>query len=141
MIERSLQIYGIALFGVVLTLFMALIPPQPIACGFVPRVSLPWATTATRVHGAETDLEITIRKTGEIFVGQNRVPAAQLAAELRTLADRGTDRQLLVSADGTVSYGDVEQVLAAARDAGFRRLALMTFRGTAVEAWERGGTV
>lgn len=141
MIERSLQIYGVALFGVVVTLFLACVPPQPIVCGYVPRVSLPWATTATRVHGADTDLQITVRKNGEIFVGQQRVPAAHLAAELRTLADRGTDRQLLVSADGTVSYGAVEQVLAAARDAGFQRLALMTFRGTAVEAWERGGTV
>jgi biopolymer transport protein ExbD len=141
MIERSLNIYGVALFGVVVTLFLALFPPQPIICNFRPSVHLPWATTATPIEGLDTDLEITVRSDRRIYVGVNLVPAAQLESELRRLASYGPGRQILVSADGDVSYAAVEHVLVAARAADFERLSLMTFRGTRLEAWERGADV
>lgn len=141
MIERNLNAFGMAMLGVVMALTLAMFPPAPTACDYRPGVRLPWATTATPVPGTETDLEIMVLADRRIYVGQNLVPAARLKSELGRLASYGPDRQVLVRADGAVSYAAVEDVLAAARDAGFERLSLLTFRGPRLEAWRRGGHV
>jgi biopolymer transport protein ExbD len=141
MIERNLNAFGMAMLGVVMALTLAMFPPAPIACDYRPRVRLPWATTATPVAGTETDLEIVILTDRRIYVGQSLVPADQLKSELGRLASYGPDRQVMVRADGAVSYAAVEDVLAAARDAGFERLSLLTFRGPRVDAWRRRGDV
>jgi biopolymer transport protein ExbD len=52
-----------------------------------------------------------------------------------------TDRHVLVRADGSVPFALVQDLLTASRDAGYTEVSLVTFRGTRLEAWEKGGAV
>ena len=140
--ERYLNLFSLAFLGVVFTLFLTVFSVTPIVCGLGPNVDVPWASSSTHLPEAETDLIISVRADGHVFVGPNLVPPRLLPAELASIAERfGTDRHILVHADGALKFGVVKDVLAASSRAGFRRMSLVTFRGTALEAFERGGGV
>ncbi len=140
--ERYLNLFSLAFLGVLFTLFLTVFSVTPIICGLGPNVDLPWARTSVHLAEAETDLTISVRADGHVFVGPNFVPLPLLDAELASIADRsGTDRHVLVRADGALKFGVVKDILAASSRAGFRRMSLVTFRGTALEAFQRGGVV
>jgi biopolymer transport protein ExbD len=140
--ERYLNLFSLAFLGVVFTLFLTVFSVTPIVCDLGARVNVPWASTSTRLPEADTDLTITVRADGHVFVGPNVVPQRFLDAELASIARRsGTDRHVLIRAHGALKFGAVQDVLAASSRAGFRRMSLVTFRGTALEAFERGGAV
>ncbi len=141
MVERHLQAFALACFGVVMTLFLVF-PPAPIVCGHDGRyVPLPWGATAEPLASSERDLEIHVTRNRGIFVGPYLVPRAKLASVLRELATRDAGRRLLLIADGSLAYAEIEDVVTAARDAGFRRLALVTFSGPRIDALQRGAAL
>jgi len=136
MIERYLNLYSLALLGVVLTLFVCLFASTPIVCGLGPNVRLPWAANASELAGSEDDLQIFVKKDRAIFIGPIAVPAKQLGSELAYIVSKtGTQRNVVISADSSVPFSLVQNVLAASRDAGFNQLSLVTFRGPRIEAW------
>jgi len=140
--ERYLNLFSLALLGVVFTMFLAVFPPAPIVCDFGPRPNIPWSPASVVLSPAETDLEISVTSDRRIFIGPNIVPPHALRSELMTLARRtSTDRNVLVSADRSVPYSVVQDVLAAANASGFQRLALVTFRGSRLEALQKGGVI
>lgn len=141
MVERNLNVFSVALLGVVFTLFLTIFAATPIVCGLGPDVHLPWATTGTVVAGSESDLDIHVKRDRQIYVGNAPVPQGRLRAELEKISAYSSERHVLISADGAVPYATVEAVLVATRDAGFHRTSLVTFRGTRLEAWHRGGAV
>lgn len=106
----------------------------PIVCGAGPYVDRPFARTAHRLAGSEADLDVSIKSDRSVYVGTNVV----LLRDLRmTLADE-SDRPLFLSADRTVPFALVQEVLRATRDAGFTKVALVTFEGTVLEAYNLG---
>lgn len=140
--ERYLSVFSLAFLGVVLALFLTVFAVAPIVCGLGPNVDVPSSQRSELLPEAETDLTITARADGHVYVGAVLVPHHFLAAELASIADRtGMDRHVLVRADGKLKFGVVKDILAASSRAGFSRMSLVTFRGTALEAFERGGAV
>jgi biopolymer transport protein ExbD len=140
--ERCLNIFTLALLGVVFTLFLAVFPPTGIVCEFGPRPNVPWSSASVELSSTETDLEIRVTSDRRIFVGPNIVPAKALQSELATLGRRtSTNRNVLISADRTVPYSAVQDVLAAAHGSGFENLALVTFRGTRLDVMQKGGGI
>ncbi|MGN6185382.1 MAG: ExbD/TolR family protein [Thermoanaerobaculia bacterium] len=125
MIAQSLGNFGVVMFGVVLTVFVIFFAATPIVCGVAPRVELPFANTAEQIIGAETDLDVTIKRDA-ILVGRRYVTSFELEAELRKLAEFQRDRRILIRADRSVSYAAVERTLRAARAAGFEQFSLIT---------------
>lgn len=142
MIDRYLNLFSLAFLGVVLVVFAFMFAGTPLVCGLGPSADLPWATSATLLIESEGDLQIHVTRDRFIYVGSMLVPPRILRRELAGIAARtGVDRHVLIRADGSVPFSVVQGVLAASRDAGFRELSLVTFRGTRIEAWQRGGTV
>jgi biopolymer transport protein ExbD len=140
--ERHLNLFSLALLGVVFTLFLAVFPPTGIVCDFVPRPKIPWSSASVVLPSTETDLEIRITSDKRIFLGPNIVRANEVRSELIALAQRTSpSRNVIISADGSVPYSLVQDVLAGANAAGFQRLALVTFRGTQLDALQKSGVI
>jgi biopolymer transport protein ExbD len=138
-----LQLFSLAFLGVAFTLFITVFSVTPIVCGLGPNIDLPWANTSERLTEVESNLTITVGAKGEVvFVGANLVPRRVLPAELAAVARHSSvARHVLVRADGKLPYGIVQDVLVAASRAGFTRISLVTFRGPALEALQKGGAV
>lgn len=139
--ERYLNLFSLSFLGVVFTLFLVF-PPAGTVCDFAPRPNVPWSSASVELSSAETDLEIRITSDRRIFMGPNIVPAKALRGELMTLARcKSTDRNVLISADRSVPYSAVQDVLSAAHASGFQNLALVTFRGTRLDVMQKGGVI
>lgn len=88
-------------------------------------VSLP-QTTARPLQQDEAPVIVTVTKKGEIYVDRNRGDQAMLREKLASLAQRGTDRTILLKADKNVAYGLVVAVMADIKGAGFDKLGMVT---------------
>ena len=142
MIDRYLNLFSLGFLGVLLSLFLVLFMATPMVCGLGPAADVPWAASATVLVETERDLVIHVKKDGQVFVGSRWVPQSLLRRELGELATQtGTDRHVLVRADGAVPFAIVQDILAASRAAGYTEFSLVTFRGTRLEAWQKGGAV
>jgi biopolymer transport protein ExbD len=143
MIDRYLNLFSVAFLGVVLSVFVMMFAGTPMVCGLGgPPAGLPWARSVTVLADSDHDLYIDVTKEQRILVGRNAVPRRVLRHELvRLAALTSTNRHVLVRADGSVPFGLVQDVLTASRDAGYTEVSLVTFRGTRMEAWEKGGAV
>jgi biopolymer transport protein TolR len=140
-IERYLNSFSLAFFGVVVTVFVLVFAGTPIVCGLRPTVRLPWAHGAVVLSESETDLAVYLKQDKTVFVGPVAVPLRDLSHELRRINLRHMKRHLLLSADGRVPFGSVQEILRAVRDAGCTKVTLVTFRGTRLEAWQHSGAV
>ena len=88
-------------------------------------VDLPDTTTqALRVH--HEPLILTVRKDGTILVGRSEVKRAELQAKLEAIFEGQDDKEVFLRADAAAPYGLVAQVMAAAREAGARKLGMVT---------------
>ena len=82
-------------------------------------VDLPQGKTAETV--AKGPLQITVKSDKTVYIGSNVIHREALATELRR---HSTARPVLVSADKSLAYGEVVDVLDACRDAGFESVGL-----------------
>ena len=141
MIDRNLNLFSLAFLAVVLALFVIMFAGIPICTYGMPHANVPWAGSATVLAESERDLDIYVTRDRRVVIGVMFVAQRDLGRELAVLAARGGDRHVLVHADGSVPFALVEDVLAASRDAGYAEVSLVTFKGTRMEAWDKGGAV
>jgi biopolymer transport protein TolR len=88
-------------------------------------VDLPDTTTqALRVRNEP--LILTVRKSGEIYLNRTKVPASELQAKLEAIFEGQNDKDIFLRADAAAPYGKVAQAMAAAREAGAKRLGMVT---------------
>jgi len=88
-------------------------------------VDLPDTTTqALRVRNEP--LILTVRKGGEIYLNRTEIPASELQAKLTAIFEGQDDREIFLRADAAAPYGKVAQAMAAAREAGARKLGMVT---------------
>ena len=78
-------------------------------------------------------LVVSVNKKGEVFLGEEKdkpMPIVELPAKLTAIAKgRGgtaTDEAIYVRGDKSVEYGFVARVLSELKNAGFRKLSLVT---------------
>ena len=61
-----------------------------------------------------------------LSINHQTVNLAQLEARLRDVFDRRSDKTLFIAAAGTLRYGDVVEVIDAAKGAGVLRVGIIT---------------
>ena len=89
-------------------------------------VMLPAGPNAETVAGTEGDLIISIKHDGTVFVGQNWIPDQNLATYLRSEHQKDPSRAVMLKADRRITFGKVREVMRAANEAEFTRVAILT---------------
>ncbi len=74
---------------------------------------------------------VSVKSNGEVFMGQeDRTPMQldEIGPKLRALAQNrgGEEEPVFVRGDKTANYGDIARVMGRIRDAGFRKISLVT---------------
>jgi len=88
-------------------------------------VDLPDTTTQT-LRVRNEPLILTVRKNGRIYLNRTQVAASDLQAKLEAIFDGQDDQEIFLRADAAAPYGRVAQAMAAAREAGAKKLGLVT---------------
>ncbi len=89
-------------------------------------VRLPRVKRAPVIQLKEEPLVITVRRDGTLFLNSHTFSLKRLSVKLRALHKEVPKKRVLVRADGRVEYEKVLKVLAAAREAGFVQVGLVT---------------
>ena len=83
-------------------------------------------TTTQPLRVRNEPLILTVRKDGRVYLNRTEVPAAELQAKLEAIFDGLDDRDIFLRADAAAPYGKVAQAMAAAREAGAKKLGMVT---------------
>ena len=93
-------------------------------------VSVDMAKTDNPVQMPDADKEdsllVAVTRTGDIFFGNEKTTADQLANKVKDKLANKTDKRVFVKADGRAKYGDVVSVVDNVRSAGVDQLGLLT---------------
>lgn len=108
---------------VMLVLLIIFMVAAPLMSATVP-VNLP-ATTAAPDQ-PEDPVVISIDGAGDIWLGDEKVLAAQLASHLDGIFSTSPDRVIYLRGDRDVAYGHLMAVMEALRKAGFVKVSLAT---------------
>ena len=100
---------------VLLIIFMVVTPMLVEGVG----VKLPETTDPDRLPEIESQLEVAITSSGQVFVGAQPVPSDGLPALLRDLYEGLPDRRVVIRADQRLAYSDVREVMRLVHRAGW----------------------
>ena len=89
------------------------------------KVDLPRASAQQMEH-SEEKLVLTITKDRRIFLANVEIRFAELEAKLASNARIQKDKELYLHADRSLPYGNVVEIMAAARRAGVESLGMIT---------------
>ena len=86
------------------------------------------AETQPRLDTPEPNPQIMIEYGGDrrLSINHQEVNLQDLEARLRDVFDQRSDKTLFIAAAGTLRYGDVVEVIDAAKGAGVRRVGIIT---------------
>jgi len=111
------------LVDVMLVLLIIFMVTAPLLTAGVP-VNLPQSKAGALKQDQEP-VTISIEQSGEVFIGDEQVPAAELASRLTAIAERDPP-QVFLRADRTLDYGAVMGVLGELNRAGLNKVALVS---------------
>ena len=89
-------------------------------------VKLPFGPHAEKKPGEEDDLMISVKEDGTVFIGQSWVAEGDLPAFLAAEHDRDPARTVMFKADSRLQFKRIREVMKAANEAGFSRIAVLT---------------
>lgn len=89
-------------------------------------IELPKAEAQSIGQQDNAPLEITLDRTGNIFMGETQVTVDRMTAMLTAIAAETTERRVYIKADQRLDYGKVMEVMAAVSRLGFTKIALVT---------------
>ncbi len=89
-------------------------------------VKLPFGPHAEKKPGEEDDLMISVKEDGTVFIGQSWVADGDLPAFLAAEHDRDPARTVMFKADSRLQFKRIREVMKAANEAGFSRIAVLT---------------
>ena len=116
---------------VMLVLLIIFMVAAPLMTGGVP-LDLPQAKSSQLDNPNKEPVVVSIAKDGKIFLGQqdkDNIRIEELGAKLQALMKaRGSanDEPIFVRGDRSVDYGTVARVMARIKEAGYRKLSLVT---------------
>lgn len=113
------------LVDVMLVLVVIFILSAPLLASSI-RLELPRADGAQGAAAAGRPLSVVLDAAGQVYVQDQPVADAALAARLRELAARQPQAEIALRADTAVPYGRVVQVMGAAHAAGLTRIGFVT---------------
>ena len=79
-----------------------------------------------QIQGEEKTLDLGVNEKGEIFVGEERVALSDLLPKVQAIITENPNIKMMISADRNASYGDVIEVMALLRTAGYTEVGLKT---------------
>ena len=106
---------------VLLIIFMVAAPLMTVG---VP-LDLP-QTKAAQLNVDQKPLTLSIRQTGQVFLGEAELKDAEIVPRLNAASRSGPEERVFVRGDKRVDYGRVAQVMSIVTSGGFRRVALVT---------------
>jgi biopolymer transport protein TolR len=106
---------------VLLVIFMVTAPLLTVGVN----VDLP-ETKAGAVSGSDEPLAISVDKDGKVFVQDTETDLDSLVPKLVAISGNNPDVRIFIRGDTNVNYGRVAQVMGLIKDAGFRKMALIT---------------
>jgi biopolymer transport protein TolR len=122
--ESISQINITPLVDVMLVLLIIFMVTAPILQQGV-SVELPAVTTGL-LTGEDEQLVVAVTREGRVLLNDNTVNVDELQQKLTALLQLRPDRGVYLRADKNVPYGKVVEVMAAARNAGVKRLGMVT---------------
>ncbi|ACL59304.1 ExbD/TolR family protein [Methylobacterium nodulans] len=109
---------------VVLVLLIIFMVAAPMMTVGVP-LDLP-QTKAAPLNSDAKPVTLSIRQSGQVFLGEDELADDAIVARLTATAREGFDERVFVRGDKRVDYGRVAQVMAIVTGGGFKRVALVT---------------
>lgn len=90
-------------------------------------VNLPQASSPA-ISREKTDIIITMRQNGEIFIGDDPAPVTTgfLEKKLGDIYENKEKKDLFIKADSDIKYGEVVKVMSIAKNAGVVRIGMVT---------------
>ena len=111
------------LVDVMLVLLIIFMVTAPLLTTGVP-VNLPQSKAGALKQDKEP-VTLSIEKTGEVYLGEERIAPELLSARLQSIAANDPS-QVFLRADGALDYGDVMRVLGELNRAGLNKVALVS---------------
>ena len=109
---------------VVLVLLIIFMVAAPMMTVGVP-LDLP-QSKASPLNSDVKPITLSIRQTGQIFLGEDELTDEMIIPKLTETAKTGTEERVFVRGDKRVDYGRVAQVMAIVTGGGFKKVALVT---------------
>ncbi len=109
---------------VILVLLIVFMVAAPMMTAGVP-LDLP-QTKAAPLNSDAKPVTLSIKATGQIFLGEAELTDEAIVGKLHEVAKQGFDERIFVRGDKKVDYGRVAQVMAIVTTAGYKRVALVT---------------
>jgi biopolymer transport protein TolR len=114
---------------VMLVLLIVFMVAAPLLTVGVP-IELPKTSKGEQLPATkEEPLAVTVKKTGEVYIGETPIDIAELEVKLKAIADArkyGTEEPVFVRGDAATDYGTVMRVMARLSAAGFKKVSLVT---------------
>jgi biopolymer transport protein TolR len=88
-------------------------------------VDLPQTTTQP-LRVKDEPLILTVKKEGNVYLGRQEIPIAELQAKLATIFEGKDSREIYLRADKDAPYGIVAKAMGAARNAGANKMGMVT---------------
>ncbi len=120
----SAEINVTPLVDVCLVLLIIFMVVTPLLQKGVP-VNLPVTKSPEKTPETDRELLISVKSDGSVYLERLVVREEQLDSELKTLFERGPDREVAVKGDRRVDFGKVLRVLRACREVGFTNVGLI----------------
>ncbi len=109
---------------VMLVLLIIFMVAAPLMTGGVP-IELPKAQ-GQQLQSSGEPLAISVKASGDVYIGETSVPLDELPAKLKAIAKNGFDETIFVRGDTGVSYGIIMRVMGRINAGGFTKLSLVT---------------
>lgn len=109
---------------VMLVLLIIFMVAAPLLTVGVP-IELP-QSQGKQLESNKEPLTISVSGTGDVFIGETKVPLAEIAEKLKAISKNGVDEQIFVRGDKGISYGTVMQVMGRISAGGFKKVSLVT---------------
>ncbi|MEH3145312.1 MAG: ExbD/TolR family protein [Methylobacterium frigidaeris] len=109
---------------VVLVLLIIFMVAAPMMTTGVP-LDLP-QTRAAPLNSDSKPVTLSIRQTGQVFLGEDELTDDTIVPRLTAGAKEGFEERVFVRGDKRVDYGRVAQVMAIVTGGGFKKVALVT---------------
>ena len=109
---------------VMLVLLIVFMVAAPLMTAGVP-LDLP-QTRAAPLNVDAKPVTLSIRSTGQVFLGETELTDQDIVGKLAEAAKQGLEERIFVRGDKKVDYGRVAQVMSIVTSAGYKKVALVT---------------
>ena len=89
------------------------------------KVDLP-KVKATALTDIKDPIEITVKLTGEVYIGESKVEVENLIPRLNAITEQNKEARIYIRGDRVVAYGRIMEIMSIINSAGYIKVALIT---------------